>query len=161
MVNNKNTPAFQNLHGLLDIEAPIAPPASNTPVVMTSVAFVLLLTTLLIFTIRYFNNPRVKARRQLKLLQLKNTQRIERNAAFQFANILSYGLGLNGITSTTPLPAILQAQNKRWLLFTTRLSALRFADEKTAFSNAGIPNNGKLNSQELFDEADFWLKNWP
>jgi len=58
---------------------------------------------------------------------------------------------LNGITSSTPLPTELDQHLERWRLFINNLSVSRFASHASK----------ALNKKQMFDDAFFWLKNWP
>ena len=159
--------SLQTSHGLLDIEPLAAPPESNIPAVMFFLVLVIFLITLATIAFRRFNAYRSQAKRRLRRLQSRLEQQdtgdasahdinIQKDTAYRLVRILSHGLGLNGITSSTPLPAELDQHNERWQLFINNLSLSRFANHasKTSASN-------RSNIKEMFDDAFFWLKNWP
>lgn len=154
-------PTFQTMHGLQDIELLAGPPASNAPAIVSSLLLVILIITLTVIAVRRFNSFRSKARRRLRHLQHSLTQQdsdadalesnTHRDTAYRLAHILSLGLKVNGITTLTPLPVELDQHKDRWTQFINDLSVSRFSD-----------NSGKTaNIKQLFDDAFFWLKNWP
>ncbi|GMR06869.1 MAG: hypothetical protein BMS9Abin25_1502 [Gammaproteobacteria bacterium] len=147
---------LQTVHGLLDIEPPAPPPGSNIPAVISVFVLVILLITLTTFAVRYFNNQRSLAKRHLRRLKNRLEEQVtdstlNRDTAYRLASILSHGLGLNGITSSTPLPTELDQHRERWRLFINNLSMSRFASHTSQASN----------KKQMFDDAFFWLKNWP
>ncbi len=159
--------SLQTSHGLLDIEPLAPPPESNISAVISFLILLIFLITLTAIAVRRFNAYRSQARRRLRRLQNRVEQQdtgdasvhdinIQKDTAYRLARILSHGLGLNGITSSTPLPAELGQHHERWQLFINNLSLSRFANHasKTSASN-------RSNISEMFDDAFFWLKNWP
>jgi len=158
---------LQTVHGLLDIEPLAPPPESNIPAVMSFLVLVIFLITLTTIAVRRFNGYRSQAKRRLHRLQNRVEQQdagdasaydtnTQKNTAYQLARILSHGLGLNGITSSTPLPAVLDHHHERWQLFINNLSLFRFAKSASKTSNSN-----RSNINEMFDDAFFWLKIWP
>ncbi|GBE08295.1 MAG TPA: hypothetical protein ENG90_10270 [Gammaproteobacteria bacterium] len=149
--------SFQTVHGLLDIEPPVAPPESSAPVIISAFVLIILLITLTTYAVRHFNNSRSQAERRLRRLRNRLEQLdvsnagIYRDTAYRLAQILSDGLTINGITALTTLPPELEPHHERWQLFINDLSLLRFAS-----SNSKITN-----TKQMFDDAFFWLKNWP
>ncbi|MFW2440335.1 MAG: hypothetical protein ACN4GR_13295 [Arenicellales bacterium] len=159
--------SLQTSHGLMDIEPLAPPPESNTPAVISFLLLVIFLVTLTTFAVRRFNGYRSQARRRLRRLQNRVEQQdtgdtgahdinIQKDTAYRLARILSHGLGLNGITSSTPLPAELDQHHDRWQLFINNLSLSRFAKSASKTSSS---NNSNI--KEMLDDAFFWLKNWP
>ena len=159
--------SLQTSHGLLDIEPLVPPPESNISAVISFLILLIFLITLTTIAVRRFNAYRSQAKRRLRRLQNRVEQQdagdssthdinIQKDTAYRLARILSHGLGLNGITSSTPLPAELGQHHERWQLFINNLSLYRFANHasKTSASN-------RSNISEMFDDAFFWLKNWP
>lgn len=139
-----------------DIEPPLAPPLSNLPAVIFLLALTLLLVTLTTLAVRHFNSRRSQAIRKLRSLRKKvenndTTRTFSRGTAFRLARTLAPGLGLNGITTTTPLPADLNQHQDRWQKFLNTLSHSRFA-------NHVDPTSDK---NKMFADALFWLKKWP
>jgi len=146
---------LQTVHGLLDIEPPAPPPESNVPAVISSLVLVIFLITLTTFAVRHFYSYRSQAKQRLRRLKKSVEQQdtdttLNRDTAYRLAGVLSHGLGLNGITSSTPLPTELDQHHERWQLFTNNLSMSRFARASKA-----------SNKKQMFDDAFFWLKNWP
>jgi len=159
--------SLQTVHGLLDIEPPAPPPESNIPAVISFLVLVIFLITLSTIAVRRFNSYRSQARRRLRRIQNRLKQQdtggagehdknIQKDTAYQLARILSHGLSLNGITSSTPLPTELDQHHERWQLFINSLSLSRFANHASKTST-----NKTLNIKQMFDDAFFWLKNWP
>lgn len=155
---------LQAVHGLIDIDPPAAPPESSIPAVVSSLLLVIFLIALATITVRHFNSYRSQAKRSLRHLRNKVAQQdidtnvqdtnFQKDTAYQLAHILAHGLGLNGITSSTPLPAEMDRYHERWQLFVHKLSLSRFGSEN---SKAGMTTYSK----KMFDDAFFWLKNWP
>lgn len=149
--------SLQNVRALLDIVPPSPPPGTNVPAVISVFVLVILLITLATFAVRHFNSCRTQAKRHLRRLLNRVEQQdtddatINRDTAYRLARILSDGLAINGITASTTLPPELELYHERWQLFINDLSLLRFAS-----SNSKITN-----TKQMFDDAFFWLKNWP
>jgi len=146
----------QTLHSLLDIEPPAPPLESSVPAVISYLVLVILLITLTTFAVRHFYGYRSQAKRRLRRLKRSVAQQdaettLNRDTAYRLAGVLSHGLGLNGITSLTPLPTELDQHHERWQLFIINLSVSRFANRPSKASN----------KKQMFDDAFFWLKNWP
>jgi len=144
------------VQSLQDIEPPLAPPAGNLPAVTFMLALTLLLVTLTTLAVRHFNSRRSQAIRKLR--RLKNSvedhetdSTLNRDTAFRLASTMAPGLGLNGITTTTPLPADLNQHQDRWQTFLNNLSESRFAIKACPASD----------KNKMFDDAFFWLKKWP
>ncbi len=147
---------IQTVHGLLDIEPPAPPPESNVPAILSSLVLVIFLITLTTFAVRRFYSYRSQAKRHLRRLkksvELQDTDTaLNRDTAFRLAGVLTRGLGLNGITSSTPLPTELDQHHERWQLFINNLSISRFANHASKASK----------KKQMFYDALFWLKNWP
>jgi hypothetical protein len=153
--------SFQTVHGLQDIEHLAAPPGSNAPALISSLLLVIFLITLATIAVRRYNSFRSQAKRRLRYLQHRLAQQdadadayesgTQRDTVYRLAHILSRGLGLNGITSLTPLPDELSPHKERWAQFINDLSHSRFT----------INSSNTANIKHLFDDAFFWLKNWP
>ena len=153
--------SFQTAPSLQDIELLAAPAGSNVPAVISSLLLVIFLITLISIAVRRYNSFRSQAKRQLRHLRHSLAQQdtdanldesnIHRDTAYRLAHILSRGLGLNGITSLSPLPDELGAHKQRWTQFSNDLSHSRFA----------YNSNETVDIKQLFDDAFFWLKNWP
>ena len=153
---------MQTAQGLLDIEPPLVPAGTGLNTVLIAMALILLLMILATLAFRHFSSFRSQARRRLRHLQRsvakqllrndsKGNETVTRVAAYQLARHLADGVGINGITSSTALPAELSHQQDRWQSFTRELSAVRFDRQYSQQSNL----------DELFSETFFWLKNWP
>ncbi|MEA1888573.1 MAG: hypothetical protein U9N50_02155 [Pseudomonadota bacterium] len=155
---------LQTVHGLLDIDPPAPPPESSIPVVVSSLALIIFLIALATIAVRHIKSYRSQAKRSLRHLRNKVAQQdidtkiqdtnFQKETAYQLAHILARGLGVNGITSSTPLPAEMDRYHERWQLFIHKLSLSRFSSEN---SKAGMTTNSK----KMFDDAIFWLKIWP
>jgi hypothetical protein len=160
--------SLQTTTALLDIEPPELPAESNFANVVTGFTLLFILVVFIVLGIRRYFSPRAKARRQLHQLQrkcMKNIREISsspnadgeddnRETSYQLARLLATGLGLNGVTISTPLPGTLDHLQERWRLFTGELSAARY-EQPT--SRPGCLDN--LDS--LFKDSLFFLKNWP
>ena len=156
--------SLQTGHGLLDIDPPAPPPESSIPVVVSSLVLIIFLIALATITVRHINSFRSQAKRNLRHLRNEVAQQdietnvpdanFKKDVACQLARILARGLGLNGITSSTTLPAEMDRHYERWQLFVQNLSLSRFGSENSKAETT-------TNSKEMFDDALFWLKNWP
>lgn len=154
--SNDDGQLAQPLHSLIDIEPPVTPPTSNTPVIFSTLLLSILLATILRGTLNHWKSSRSHSRRQLN--KLKNNISINRHGnndprenSYQLVAILAQGLGLNGIVSTTPLPSALIDYEDRWNTFTSQLSVIRFSDQKQSSSTIDA----------LIEEAHYWLRVWP
>jgi len=150
-------------HAILDIELPLAPIESSHTVTFTLIAVFILISILSWQGLRRYNSYRSQARRRLHKLRrsvenrrAKNTtvdklSAEDRETAFRLARIFCVGIGINGVTHTTALPAHLHQYNERWQRFITDLSTARYASQTLQQSNI----------DKLFSETLFWLKHWP
>jgi len=148
---------------ILDIELPVAHVESGLTVTLTLIAAFILSSILSWFIVRHYNSRRSQARRRLCQLRrslnsvsdINNTlgqvSTDSRETAFRLARLFSVGVGINGVTSSTPLPAQIDQYHERWQRFTADLSTARYACQP------GLSPN--LDS--LFNETLFWLRHWP
>ena len=155
--------SLQTSYSLLDIEPPVVPADSGLTTLLASIALIILLILIAVLVFRHFTSPRSRARRRLR--QLQNFVKIKhdsndnkdidavdiREAAYQLARLLAFGVGINGITSSTTLPVELKQHQNRWQRFTGTLSSARYDRQCSHPSSL----------DELFNDTLFWLKNWP
>ena len=150
-------------HAILDIEFPVAPLVSDHTITFTLIVVFILLSILSWLSLRRYNSYRSQAKRRLYQLRKRvekkraintNIEKLSvdnRQTAFRLARIFSVGIGINGVTSTTALPAQLHQYHERWQRFTTDLSTARYASQDM--------QQPKIDS--LLSETLFWLKHWP
>lgn len=150
-------------NAILDIELPVAPIDSGHTVTITLIAVFILISILSWLSLRRYNSYRSQARRRLRQLRKSVESKRETNttidkvsaenkdAAFRLARIFSVGVGINGVTRNTELPAHLHQHHERWQRYTTDLSTARYTSQTIKQST--------INS--LFSETLFWLKHWP
>ena len=148
---------------ILDIELPAAPVESSLTVTLTVISVFILLSILSWFSLRRYNSYRSQARRRLRQLRraVKNgdetNRTIEqdtadvRETAFHLARLFCVGVGINGVTRSTALPAYLHQHQERWQRFTNDLSTARYDCKSIQ----------PINLDSLFNETLFWLKHWP
>ena len=148
---------------ILDIELPAAPVESSLTVTLTVISVFILLSILSWFSLRRYNSYRSQARRRLRQLRraVKNgdetNRTIEqdtadvRETAFHLARLFCVGVGINGVTRSTALPAYLHQHQERWQRFTNDLSTARYDCKSIQPKNL----------DSLFNETLFWLKHWP
>ena len=148
---------------ILDIELPAAPVESGLTVTLTVISVFILLSILSWLSLRRYNSYRSQARRRLRQLRrtVKNSDETNRTieqasadvreTAFHLARLFCVGVGINGITRSTALPAYLHQHQERWQRFTNDLSTARYACKSTQPPNL----------DSLFNETLFWLKHWP
>ena len=154
------------LEGILDIEPPVVPmfygwETHGLMIICIAILVIaLLLVTVFLFWKRYFST-RGKAHRRLDALRNHfNQQLITQNKGllidnhpdiFRLSEILRDGLNLQQVSSRTPLPDKLGSHKDQWQTFVEQLSFARYSP------------SGYVSAQvdELFEDAGFWLKNWP
>lgn len=144
-------------YGLHDIDPLPIPLESNTAQIVIAFILLALLSVISVTAINRYRSRRHQAARQLR--RLKKTMLSRQHKAceqkqftYKIAQHVSFGLGKNGILSTTLLPADLAEHALRWEMFIDDLSRARYARE-------AVIENGQM--LHLVDESLFWIKNWP
>ena len=153
--------ALQTTSVLLDIEPPVLPVESDISIIFAALALFFILTVFIILSIRHYDSPRSRARRDIKWLERtiksSNAERYSKNntddvkeISYQLAQIFAAGIGLNGVTASTILPAKLNHHRERWQNFTRELSEIRYDQQYSR----------QARLDKLFIESLFFLRNW-
>ena len=136
---------------LVDIILPASPAAIEDTYLVVLLAC---LATLLIVVFIGWHQHYTRARHRRQLARVSrsfnSTTLTTRELAYQVAQILCDGLGIQGISSATRLPAGLQHQQDIWERFASKLDSYRYAPGDPA-------QEGVL---ELITESSYWLRHW-
>ena len=147
---------------LVDIEPPVLPAESDISIFFAGLTLLIIMTVLIILSIRNYISPRSKARRHIqrleKTINSSNPERYRKNNAidvkkisYQLARIFATGVDLNGVTASSVLPVELNPHLERWKNFTRDLSLLRYDQQYTR----------QVSLDKLFLDSLFFLRNWP
>jgi hypothetical protein len=138
--------------GLIDIEAPPAPPLPPWQTMLVTASLIAVFAVVLFALWRRRHSPRGIARRRLAQLHTQHAGgRINgRDAAYELAALMRLGLGARQLRADAPPPAPADL-SPRWVQLVNRLDDARYA--------APSPTGPAI--ENLLAECAFWLGRTP
>ncbi len=148
MAINANT---SEVHGLVDVIPPLAPPDYTLWWIGGVFSVVILILIGALIWRRYLSR-RGRARSALRRCKrsLLAGSITDQDAAYAIAAALQSGLGLNEVTASMLIPDKIIRKEATWLFFLKQLAQLRYVRE--------VPS---IDMASLFRQADRWLRIWP